>query len=190
MLTILCSWVFLEIGKSLQQCEKMLLDGCSLENLYRSYNNVFRFKTSMEKSLGFIILLLNMSGFFTVFTYLTSILDEDNGQFVENEFILTLLYHMIVRSIYLLIFFFSAAKINGYDKSFRRAIFSYSLIKTEEKLHPIFFVDSTSLSFTVCGFFELTRGFIASAIGILLTYFILFLQRKKKDNQEQEIEIK
>ncbi|KAG8178948.1 hypothetical protein JTE90_027827 [Oedothorax gibbosus] len=189
MLTILCSWMFLEIGKSLQQCEKMLLDGCPLEHLYSSYSNVFRFKTSMEKSLGFIILLLNLSGFFTVFTSLSSILVEDNEQFVEREFLLTLLFHMIVRSTYLVIFFFSAANINGRDKSFRIAIFSYSLSRTNEKLDPIFLTsvnDSTSLSFTVCGFFELTRGFNASAIGILLTYSMLFLQLEKKDKQEDQ----
>ncbi|KAG8170748.1 hypothetical protein JTE90_011580 [Oedothorax gibbosus] len=189
MLTLLCSWMFLEIGKSLQQCEKMLREGCPVEHLYRSYNNVFRFKTSMEKSLGFIILLLNLSGFFNVFTFLSRLLVEDIDKFVERELLVTSLSLMIVRSTYLLIFFFSAAKINVRDMSFKRALFSYSLSRRNEKLDPIFLTsidDSASLSFTVCGFFELTRGFIASAIGILLTYSVLFLQLEKKHKQEAQ----
>lgn len=40
--------------------------------------------------------------------------------------------------------------------------------------------DVTALSFSACGYFEMTRAFVGSAIGILLTYTTLFIQLEKK----------
>ena len=183
LLALLCSWIFLELGKALKQCEDMLLCGKPLENMYRIYHCVIRVKSMMEAKLGFIILLVSLSGLFILFTFFSGILGDSHDQFIEKEMMLITITHMLIRIIYLLVLVFSAAEVSERDKSFRRAIVSHSLTRKRNNLDLMFLSsidESAHLSFSVCGYFELTRGFIASAVGIFLTYTMLFLQLEKK----------